>query len=149
MSDFSERLTKLRQKHKMNQETLAKKLKISKSSVGMYERGQREPSHDTLMQIADIFEVSLDYLMGREDEPSLSSYPTRENKADEYIVKEATTNLSKLPLLEQIFFDGFLEATEKEKEEIIRYWHEEVKKRKKSPPVEKDHSSSAWDLKDE
>ncbi|WCF11548.1 hypothetical protein NDS46_31825 (plasmid) [Paenibacillus thiaminolyticus] len=39
---------------------------------------------------------------------------------------------SHLPILERIFFDGFLEASQEEKEELIRYWHEEVKKKKKS-----------------
>lgn len=54
-----------------------------------------------------------------------------------------------LPLLEQIFFDGFLEASNEEKEEIIRYWHEEVKRKRNAPPTEKDNTRSAWDLKDD
>ncbi|MNW49075.1 HTH-type transcriptional regulator ImmR [compost metagenome] len=132
----------------MNQETLAEKLKVSKSSVGMYERGQREPSHETLLKIADLFDVSLDYLMGRDDEIT-SSYPTGKNKADVYIIRETPANVSKLPLLEQIFFDGFLEASEKEKEEIIRYWHEEVKRKRKRVQKIEDNDPSAWDLKDE
>ncbi|MDU0330509.1 helix-turn-helix transcriptional regulator [Paenibacillus sp. 3LSP] len=138
MSNFGERLTSLRQKHKMSQEALAEKLKVSKSSIGMYERGQREPSHETLLLIADLFDVSLDYLMGRDK----GTAP----KAD--FTRIAPTNTSKLPLLEQIFFDGFLEASNEEKEEIIRYWHEEIKKKKKVPPTEKDTDESAWDLKD-
>ncbi|MGG1878830.1 helix-turn-helix transcriptional regulator [Paenibacillus cisolokensis] len=139
MSIFGERLTSLRQKHKMNQEALAEKLKVSKSSIGMYERGQREPSHETLLKIADLFDVSLDYLMGRDNDIA--------PKAD--ITREAPANVSKLPLLEQIFFDGFLEASENEKEEIIRYWHEEVKRKRKQAPKIEDNDSSAWDLKDE
>ena len=54
------------------------------------------------------------------------------------VLKNSITNSPKPPLLEQIFFDGFLEASNEEKEEIIRYWHEEIKKKKKAPPTEKD-----------
>ena len=45
----------------------AKQIRISKSSVNMYERGEREPSFETLEVIADYFNVDMDYLLGKSD----------------------------------------------------------------------------------
>lgn len=67
MSSFSIRLKSLRSEKELSQQMLANILKISKSSVNMYERGEREPSFETLEAIADFFNVDLDYLMGRQD----------------------------------------------------------------------------------
>ena len=69
MSNFSVRFKALRAEQKLSQQELANILKISKSSVNMYERGEREPSLETLESIADFFHVDLDDLMGREPLP--------------------------------------------------------------------------------
>lgn len=55
MSNFSVRFKALRAEQKLSQQELANILKISKSSVNMYERGEREPSLETLESIADFF----------------------------------------------------------------------------------------------
>ena len=55
MSNFSERLRELRNSRKLSQQNLADELKISKSSVNMYERGEREPGIETLENIADYY----------------------------------------------------------------------------------------------
>ncbi len=68
MSKFHLRLRELRNSRKMSQQELANSLGISKSSVNMYERGEREPSLDTLEIIADFFNVDMDYLMGKTSE---------------------------------------------------------------------------------
>lgn len=65
MSKFSERFKSLRQSRKLSQQELADKLKISKSSVNMYERGEREPGLETIENIADFFNVDMDYLLGK------------------------------------------------------------------------------------
>ncbi len=69
MSKFYRRLKELRTLKKYTQQELADYLKISKSSVNMYERGEREPGLDMLEAIADFFNVDLDYLMGKSDNP--------------------------------------------------------------------------------
>lgn len=66
MGDFNKVLKKLRVSEKITQEELAKALNISRSTVGMYEKGDREPDYETLEAIADYFNVSIDYLLGRE-----------------------------------------------------------------------------------
>lgn len=57
----------LRKASRMSQSQLAKKLNIGPSAVGMYEQGRRMPIVDALIEILNLFEVSLDYLIiGRE-----------------------------------------------------------------------------------
>lgn len=67
MTGFSERLRKLREEHGMLQRELADKLNLSRVTITQYERGKRSPEWDTLRKIADLFGVSVDYLLGRED----------------------------------------------------------------------------------
>lgn len=49
----------------ITQEELASALGVSRSTIGMYETGSREPGFETSEAIADIFNVDMDYLMGR------------------------------------------------------------------------------------
>lgn len=71
MAHFSDRLKLLRREHNLSQMELARQLGcVSKSSVNMYERGEREPSFETLEAIADYFNVDLDYLLGKSDVPN-------------------------------------------------------------------------------
>lgn len=63
--DFSSVLKALRMKHKLTQKELSHILGVSESTVGMYERGQREPDFEMLEMIADYFNVDMDYLTGR------------------------------------------------------------------------------------
>ena len=64
---FSIRFKTLRAEKGLSQQILSDKLKISKNSINMYERGEREPSFTTLISIADFFDVDIDYLLGRQD----------------------------------------------------------------------------------
>lgn len=67
MPKFAERLKTLRTAKKLSQADFAKQIKLSKSSVNMYERGEREPGLETLERIADYFNVDMDYLLGKSD----------------------------------------------------------------------------------
>ena len=64
MFDFGFRIQQLRVKHNMSQEELGKKLHRSKSVVCGYENNVRIPPLDVLVNMAVIFNVSLDYLVG-------------------------------------------------------------------------------------
>lgn len=64
MFDFGMRIQQLRMDRNMSQEALGKKLGRSKSVVCGYENNLRVPPLDILVQIAVIFNVSLDYLVG-------------------------------------------------------------------------------------
>ena len=68
MAKFSERLKLLRNEAGFSQQELASQIgSISKSSINMYERGEREPGLETTEAIADFFNVDVDYLYGRTD----------------------------------------------------------------------------------
>ena len=63
---FEENLKKLRSLRGISQATLAEALNVSTGLIGMYEAGKRKPSYEMLETIADYFNVSIDYLTGKE-----------------------------------------------------------------------------------
>ncbi len=65
MSIFSERLRFLRTEAGYSQAEFSKLVKISRSSINMYERGDREPGFKKLEIFADFFNVDTDYLLGK------------------------------------------------------------------------------------
>lgn len=65
--EFPVRLQRLRERKGMSRKALGECCGMSKNIVGMYERGEKEPSMKTLIEIADFFEVSTDYLLGRQN----------------------------------------------------------------------------------
>ncbi len=64
---FGTILSNLRKEKKLLQKDVANYLKVSTSSYGFYEQGKRDPDYETLTKIADFFNVSIDYLLGRTD----------------------------------------------------------------------------------
>ncbi len=62
---FAECLQELREDRNISRKELAAYLNISFSTLGMYEQGRREPNIDMLIKLADYFNVSLDFLVGR------------------------------------------------------------------------------------
>ncbi len=65
MSEFPERLQKLREQRRMNRKALGELCGMSKNIVGQYERGEKEPTISVLSELADIFDTSTDFLLGR------------------------------------------------------------------------------------
>ena len=66
MDSFRHILTELRKTNKMTQRDVADRLGISQPSYIRYENGKSEPTIENLIKLADLFDVSLDYLCGRE-----------------------------------------------------------------------------------
>jgi len=64
---FCERLKDLRIENDMSRVQLAKKLNVSVRLISYWENGQRECDFNMLIIIADLFSVSVDYLLGRLD----------------------------------------------------------------------------------
>lgn len=68
MNKYGKRLKELREQRGYSQEELAKLLNTSRSRIGMYEQGRRQPDFEMQETIADLFNVTIDYLFGREEE---------------------------------------------------------------------------------
>lgn len=65
MKIFEQRLKEQRKLYGLTQRQMAENLGISQPSYIRYENGTSEPSQENLVKIADIFDVSIDYLLGR------------------------------------------------------------------------------------
>lgn len=74
--EFKDRLKALRKQMNLTQDEFTKKSGIGRSAVSMYESGKRMPSYDVLCNIADFFNVTTDYLLGKTDNTAVSSKPT-------------------------------------------------------------------------
>lgn len=68
MAKVHDRIKELRLTAHMTQEELAARMGVSKGAIGNYETGRRDPDLDTLEEIADIFNVDIDFLLGRTNE---------------------------------------------------------------------------------
>ncbi len=64
------RLKSLRKARHITQIKLAMDLSISQNSISRYETGEREADYKTLIRLADYFDVSIDYLLERTDNPT-------------------------------------------------------------------------------
>lgn len=67
---FNERLRQMRMTRSLTQQKFADKLGVALRSYQCYETGTRRPSYELLVQIADILNVSVDYLLGRDAYPN-------------------------------------------------------------------------------
>jgi len=70
--DFATRLVELRKTHGLTQKQLAIEINLSEIGIQNYEGRRRKPTHDAFIAIADYFNVSLDYLAGRTDNPEIN-----------------------------------------------------------------------------
>ena len=75
MGKFQTILKELRLSKGITQVELAKQLGISRSTVGMYESGSREPDFKTLELIADYFNIDTDYILGRTNKTTYIPIP--------------------------------------------------------------------------
>lgn len=87
------RIKQLREEHHLNQTGLAMKLNTSQSLISYYETGSRVPDMKLCIQMADLFRVSLDYLVGRSN--------TRNPKVSDRLTESESDILSLLKLLSE------------------------------------------------
>lgn len=72
MFNFGTHLKALRKSKNITQKQLAINIGASESGVQNYELGTRKPTYDMLIALADYFDVSIDYLVGRTDNPEIN-----------------------------------------------------------------------------
>lgn len=71
---FSERLKELRKRNGLTQIELAKNLNVATGTIGMWETGKRSPDNETLLKLAEYFDVTVDELLrGNENKPANNS----------------------------------------------------------------------------
>lgn len=111
---FGEKLKELRSNNKLTQQEIADILKVSASTIGMYEQGRRSPDTGTLNRVAEHFDVSVDWLLGR---PSVSNY--KENKKEDNDISTTLDRMKKqLATSDSLMFDG-QPATEEQVQAIL------------------------------
>ena len=73
-------LKELRKQNKMTQAGLAEIMNVSQATITYWEQGKREPSCEDLKKLADVFNVSLDYLLNRNNDVHYSSLSKEQEK---------------------------------------------------------------------
>ncbi|WP_077247390.1 helix-turn-helix domain-containing protein [Pseudobacillus wudalianchiensis] len=115
---LSERLISLRKEKKRTQQEVADFLGITRPAYTAYERGTRQPDYELLRKLADYYDVSTDFLLGRTNNFNIET-------DDEKEMKEFFNN----PEL-NLFFKEMKESPEEQLEELREIW-EVIKKRNK------------------
>lgn len=110
MSTFSVRLKELRKERRLTQKQLAQILFVDDTSISKYENGKNGPENVILQQMADYFNVSIDYLLGRTDNRNSSNNegwtPTLTNKDNLDIEKALNRTLESLESQEGLMLSG-------------------------------------------
>ena len=89
MNVLGSRIKKERENLNLSREDLAKKLGVSYSAIAMYEQGNREPNNEIILKMCEIFNCTIDYLMGK------SIYRTSQEELKNYLKKEIEEDLIK------------------------------------------------------
>ena len=105
MSSFGEKLKELRRKMGLSQDALGEKIGIHGRHVGKYEVGKALPNADTVIKIAKLFNVSIDYLLLDEE-----SNPTPAMKISDKDLLENFAKISKFEEKEKDTVKSLLEA---------------------------------------
>lgn len=71
------RIRELRKERNLTMKRLGEAIGVAESTISLYENGKRQPDNDTLQKLADYFNVSVDYLLGRTDD--MNQNPGEEN----------------------------------------------------------------------
>ncbi|MED4936290.1 helix-turn-helix transcriptional regulator [Heyndrickxia coagulans] len=110
------RLRDLREKRKLTQKELAEKLNIPNQNISNYERDFRQPDYETLQMLADFFDVTTDYLIGRSNKPN--DLPPLTEKDEKDIAKKMESILEEMDSDTALAFDG--EPMDEETRELVR-----------------------------
>ena len=107
MVTFGQRLKELRKSKRLTQQQLADIFFLNKSSISRYENDSQLPENEQLQKLADYFNVSIDYLLGRDENPNPTSSPemlTKKEKLD--IEKEALQMIENIDKAKVVEFCG-------------------------------------------
>ena len=88
------KLLELRKKNNLTQSEIAEKLFMSQNCYSSYENGRTEPNIETLCKLADLYKVSIDYLIGREFSNDIGYLNEQQKTAVKMIQQLNPTNLA-------------------------------------------------------
>lgn len=108
---FGNRLKNLREERGLSQVELAKILNIANSTLSLYESGSREPNFEILKKIANYFNVSTDYILGRNEVMSSQIENKENHNIDEKIMN----------LVKERFTDKIADLTEEQQNKVLEY----------------------------
>lgn len=112
------RIRDLREKNDISQIELSKKLNISNTTLSQYESGKRIPSDEIKLKIADHFNVSIDYLLGRTDNPK--EYIEPEGNLDKENIEFKTYEEIFIELRKNLEDQGLIEKDKPIPKEIMK-----------------------------
>lgn len=115
MGNFQNVFKELRISNGMTQTEIAEKLGISRSTIGMYETGAREPDFETLEKIADFFHVNVDYLLGR-----ISQTASPSENGNQYYLNDDARDMAQF-LFKNPEYKVLFDASRKVKKEDIDF----------------------------
>ncbi|HFI0350854.1 TPA: helix-turn-helix domain-containing protein [Streptococcus suis] len=105
MKQLAQQIRVLRTSKNLSQDELAEKLYISRQAVSKWENGEATPDIDKLVQLAEIFGVSLDYLvLGKEPEKEIVVEQRGKMNGWEYLYEESKRPLTRGDVVVLIFF---------------------------------------------
>lgn len=135
--DFASRLTELRKNLDITQAELSKKTGIGRSTIASYEATGKKPPMDRVIQLADFFDVSVDYLLGNTNTKEKSNNKSKNNEnildldfdmlTDDEIDDTFTSYLKKQDRV--MFFDPESDRSPEEKRAILKELTKKEKKR--------------------
>ncbi|MGI2329699.1 helix-turn-helix domain-containing protein [Planococcus sp. YIM B11945] len=108
--EVHDRIRKLRDKENLSREDFAKALGVTYDAMSKYETGKRRPDYETLQKIADYFNVSTDYLLGRDEK---KQSPRSDEEEFEKFLNDP--RISKL-------YSEYKDSPEKRREALFAAW---------------------------
>lgn len=122
MTKIAGRLKEIRVAHRYSQKQIAEMCGMAQATIGRYETHAADPSPETLLWYAETFEVSLDYIYGRTDNPNGMLY---QQNSDE--MKASISDERDMEIFAKMCFAPGTLINDKLKETIISLLREETK----------------------
>ena len=109
--EIAKTLKRLRLETGKTQKEIAYSLGVSVSTVGMYETGERIPPADKIIKLAELYDVSTDYILGRNEVMSSQIENKENHNIDEKIMN----------LVKERFTDKIADLTEEQQNKVLEY----------------------------
>jgi len=141
---LSQRLRTARKAKGLTQEELAEHVRMTKGTISNYENNHSTPPNDMLRQLADILNVTTDWLLGRTNTATpyaAAAAAAQDHRSLDELLQEKIDDPD-----DYYFLDGYLEASEEEKKEIRRYWYDLKKHWKATRQVKESRPPSLFEI---